>query len=149
MSTFDEVCLPRTNHIRLKRLWAQEDVSKSMVPTIFGYRFSKAFPHDTVTALVMIAPRLLAAKRYFCTMESRSPSRSGRPVLYRYLDRDVFDAMLLFLAFFKFLFHSVAKPSNGTFIQIWKLSFDLSYRGCCPIFRSILSDGITILFLPF
>ena len=76
-----------------------EDVSKSMFPTIFGYRFSKAFPHDTATALVMIAPRLLAAKRYFCTMESRSPSRSGRPVLYRYLDRDVFDAMLLFLAF--------------------------------------------------
>ena len=93
---------------------------------------------------MMIASRLLAARRY--NMESSSPSKSGPLVLYRYLDRDVFGAMLLFLAF---LSSSSTKPSNGTFIKIWKLSFELSYRGCWPIFRIVLSDGVRILFIPF
>ena len=45
------------------------------------YFFNKAFAAETALALVSTAPRLLAANRFFWTIESRSPNSNGRPGL--------------------------------------------------------------------
>ena len=80
-----EVNFVSTKSIRVNKLLAHDNESRSMFPTTLGYFFNRAFVAETAPALVITAPRLLAPKIYLWTIESRSDSSNGRPVLILYL----------------------------------------------------------------
>ena len=74
----------------LKRDWVHKDESKSTLPTIFGCRFIKA--------LITSFNWLLAAKRYFCTIELSELRSSGQTVGLRYFGNDSFGLIFFLLA---------------------------------------------------
>ena len=87
--------------IRVTKLLAHDDESRSMFPTTLGYLFNRAFPAKAAPTLAITAPRLLPPKIYLWTIESRSANSNGRAVLILYLGIAFFGDMPFNFANFK------------------------------------------------
>ena len=131
----------------IKRLFAQDEGSKSIFPTILGYIFSNAVAVAMVPALEITAPQLLSARTNFWMITSSSRKISGRPVFVLYLGIDLLSVVLFSLLSLSFSLHFYLK--ERTFIEFWKFSLESPYCCCWAMFRGVLSDIITIFITPF
>ena len=80
-----EVHFLSTKLIRVNKLSALGDESRSMFLTTLEYFLNRAFAAETAPALVITASRLLAPKIYLWAIQSRSANSNRRPVLILYL----------------------------------------------------------------
>ena len=96
-----EVNFLSTKPIRVNKLLAHDDESRSMFPTTLGYFFNRTFAAETAPALVITAPQLLAPKIYLWIIELRSANSNGCPVLILYLGIAFFGDMPFDFAAFK------------------------------------------------